>query len=42
MITSPALLEVRDLRKVEVGDPEKLDGIKTVEPASSQKPGDPR
>ncbi|HWS78961.1 MAG TPA: sel1 repeat family protein [Thermomonas sp.] len=27
---------------VEVGDPEKLDGIKTVEPASSQKTGDPR
>lgn len=26
---------------VEVGDPEKLDAIKTVEPASSQKPGDP-
>lgn len=27
---------------VEVGDPEKLDAIKTVQPASSQKPGDPR
>lgn len=27
---------------VEVGDPEKLDAIKTVQPASSQKLGDPR
>jgi len=32
---------VRD-GKVEVGAPEKLDGIKTVEPASSQQPGEPR
>lgn len=28
--------------KVEVGDPEKLDAIRTVRPASSQKPGEPR
>jgi hypothetical protein len=28
--------------QVDVGDPEKLDAIKTVEPASSQKPGEPR
>lgn len=27
---------------VEVGDPEKLDAIKTVQPASSQTPGEPR
>ena len=28
--------------KVDVGDPEKLDGIRTVEPAATQKPGEPR